>query len=287
MEIISVTPQGFCGGVKRALDLSLALRKENPDEKITVLGSLVHNKYVNEMLSNAGIGIVEGKGLTREQLLDQVDEGIVVFTAHGVLDAVRQKANEKGLKCVDASCPFVLSTQKLIAQKLSEGYYILYAGKKGHPEAEAALCDPDHMCLIEKAQDIPEGITQPVFVTSQTTMSVLELKDLFGEVLERYPDAVIHDEICSATRIRQEAVLNLKDTGVDALIVIGDPSSNNTRKLAQTGRKAGIGKIFEVESVQDLKAEDLKGCRKVAVTSGASTPGFLKDEVVSFLETLD
>lgn len=292
-EVIEVNPQGYCGGVMQAIRKAVNLRKEKPEARITLLGSLVHNRYIQQALEELGIEVLEAKGKTRLELLDEIDEGIVVFTAHGVSPAVRKKAQEKGLEVMDASCPFVLSTQKIVAEKIRDGNTILYIGKKGHPESEAVYTSSDQVILIERKEDIPDGIEGPVFVTNQTTMSVLELQDLFDEILKRYPDAEIHDEICSATRVRQQALLNLKGQDIAVLVVVGDPTSNNTRKLADTGKKAGIPEILQVETASDpalnslclrLQESENRKPQRVAVTSGASTPTLLKDQVVAKLQ---
>ncbi len=282
-SIARVKVQGACGGVRKAIDTALKVRRENPDVPVTVLGELVHNRHVMEELTAAGIRTVEGNGHSRLELLDQVDQGIVIFTAHGVSDAVRAKAAGKGLITVDASCPFVLSTQKIVRQKLEEAYAVFYIGKQGHPEAEAVYTSSDQVYLIIEEQAIPGGITRPVFVTNQTTMSVLDIQDLFEAIRQQYPQAEFHDEICSATRLRQEAVLELADT--DVLIVIGDPLSNNTRQLEAVGRKAGIPLVIRTESANDLDMDRIPAGSRVAVTSGASTPGHLVDEVIRKLET--
>lgn len=299
MEIFEVPVQGFCGGVNQAIRLAKKIVSEHPGEKITVLGSLVHNSFVNSHLEAQGLHILEAKGKTRLELLDQIDDGLVIFTAHGVSNAVREKAREKGMVCIDASCPYVLSTQKLIAQKRKEGYTLFYIGIKAHPEAEAAMdcrlesdapSNPSErpaFYLIETEEDIPEGVTGKIFVTNQTTMSVSGLKDLFDRIAQKYPQAEFGSEICNATRLRQQAVMNLKDQGYDLLVVIGDPKSNNTRKLAQTGLEAGIPHVLQIESASGVDGFDFARIQKVAVTSGASTPEFLKNETIERLHQID
>lgn len=285
MKITQIHPQGYCGGVKAAIEKVLQEKKDHPQQQMTILGALVHNRYVSQMLADQGIETLESKNQTRLELLDQIEGGTVVFTAHGIHPDVRKKASEKGLQILDASCPFVLSTQKVIEQKRKEGYTIFYIGKKDHPEAEAAMLD-DHVFLIETVQDIPDQISEPVFVTNQTTMSVLEIAGLFDEIRTRYPNAQFHDEICNATRIRQQAVLDLKGSDVDCLIVVGDPASNNTRKLAETGRQAGVRRILQIENASQLRADDLSEIQHAAITSGASTPQSLRQEVFEKAEKI-
>ena len=286
-NIIEVRPQGYCGGVLKAIQVAKQCRIENPDEKITILGNLVHNQYVKKALETYQIHTVENKEKTRLELLDEIDDGIIIFTAHGVSHMVYEKAKEKGLKIYDASCPFVLSTQKIVQQKLKEGYSIFYIGKNHHPEAESIYSTSNNIYLIEKEEDIPEKIQKPIFVTNQTTMSIYDIQFLFDSIQKKYPNALIHDEICNATRVRQQAILDLKDQNVDALIVVGDPSSNNTKQLAYIGYKAGIQNVYRVETVNDIDINTFQSCKTIAITSGASTPTYLTKQIISYLTELN
>lgn len=289
-EIIVVPIQGFCKGVVHAIDKAKNVAKDPRHPRpVYVLGSLVHNRFVNESLEDKGLIILEAKDKTRLELLDEIDHGTVIFTAHGVSPAVRQKAQEKRLDIVDASCPFVLSTHRLISQNLEKGATIFYCGKKGHPEAEGATQGRSSVYLLESVADIPENIEGDIFVTNQTTMSILDLQTLFQAIQKRYPQARFCDEICGATRVRQLAVQKLADQNIDLLIVIGDPHSNNTRKLAQIGQKAGIPNVYRIESAESLKMHDpiLHQAKRIAITSGASTPTYLKDQVIEKLQTIE
>ncbi|MBF0578365.1 4-hydroxy-3-methylbut-2-enyl diphosphate reductase [Erysipelotrichaceae bacterium RD49] len=287
MEILDVPVQGFCKGVSKAIETAQKTLHSDCPKPVTVLGSLVHNAYVNQSLGKQGLQVLEAKGKSRLKLLDEIDAGTVIFTAHGVCDQVRAKAEAKGLNIVDASCPFVLATQKLINRKRADGASILYIGKKGHPEAEGAVYGHEGIYLIETIDDLPENLTGPIFVTNQTTMSILDLEALFDQIKERYPQAEFCSEICNATRVRQKAILDLAGQNIDCLIVVGDPQSNNTNRLAQIGQAAGIQTIMQVESASQLDLDALKGTHKVAVTSGASTPAYLKDQVIERLNTLN
>lgn len=135
--IIEVTPQGFCGGVMKAIQIAKEVRIQHPEATITILGNLVHNEYVKKALSAMEIHTIEDPKKTRLELLEDVPSGIVIFTAHGVAPALYERAKEKGLVVYDASCPFVLQTQKIVQEKLKEGYSIFYIGKNHHPEAES------------------------------------------------------------------------------------------------------------------------------------------------------
>ncbi len=284
MEVKRVVPSGYCKGVVNAIKLAKQTRAENPDEKIYILGMLVHNSFVSDELASLGIITLDDSVAGKEELLDKVDEGIIIFTAHGISDRIKNKAAAKGLKYVDATCVDVLKTQNIIKEHLKEGYQIIYFGKKKHPEAEAVLSISDRIHLVTDEKDL-EALDlkeDKLFLTNQTTMSYLELKDLIEKVKQIYPQTVVQQEICNATSSRQEAIAKLTDC--DLLYVVGDSKSNNTNKLVDIARKQGIRKVLLIHSYKDIDRNDLADVEKVYVTAGASTPPLLIDEVISYLK---
>ncbi|NBK98182.1 MAG: 4-hydroxy-3-methylbut-2-enyl diphosphate reductase [Erysipelotrichia bacterium] len=283
MEIIKVVPRGYCKGVVRAINIAKETALKYPDQNIYILGMLVHNKYVIEALKAYNIITIDDKDKSREELLDTIDEGIVIFTAHGIHPKVKQKAIEKGLHCIDASCLDVLKTQEIVDEHLKANYEVLYIGKHKHPES-SAVCDHNkHVHLIENEQDIQVLPTyKKVFVTNQTTMSYYDVEHLFTLIQKKYPNVKISDEICNATRSRQEAVANLKD--VDALIVVGDKASNNANRLAQIAKEKGIGHVYLIDDVNDLDIQEILNFKKVGISAGASTPTYLINQVIYCLE---
>ncbi|MBR0419670.1 MAG: 4-hydroxy-3-methylbut-2-enyl diphosphate reductase [Erysipelotrichaceae bacterium] len=284
MEIVKVIPSGYCKGVVNAIRLAKQTRTDNPDEKVYVLGMLVHNSYVSEELSALGIVTLDDSLKSKEELLDEIDEGIIIFTAHGISQKIKDKVIAKGLKYVDASCVDVLKTQNIIKEKLKEGYDVIYFGKKKHPEAEAVISISDHIHLVTNEEDLKdlEIDNDKIFLTNQTTMSYLELKDLIEKVKEKYPDTVVQKEICNATSSRQEAIYKLENC--DLLYVVGDVKSNNTNKLVEVGKRHGIKKVLLIQNYKDINDEDLIGTDKVCVTAGASTPPSLIKEVIDYLK---
>ncbi|MEE8807306.1 MAG: 4-hydroxy-3-methylbut-2-enyl diphosphate reductase [Lactimicrobium sp.] len=282
MEIISVVPRGYCQGVVRAIMLAKETVKKYPDQKVTMLGMIVHNQYVVDACRKAGIQFIEDPLKTREQLLDEIDEGVVIFTAHGISDAVRDKAEKKGLICVDATCPDVKKTHTLVKEHVRNGD-VIYIGKKHHPEAEGTVSLSPRIHLVTSCEDVASlPDLHNVLITNQTTLSLLDAQKIIAACKKRFPDAVVAEEICNATRIRQEAVMALKD--VDLLIVVGDPRSNNSRMLAETGKKAGIGDALLLSSAQELKESMIQNKKRIAVTSGSSTPNALTKQVIDCLK---
>ena len=283
MEIRKVIPSGYCKGVVNAIRLAKKTKQDNPDRKVYVLGMLVHNSFVTRELDGLGIITLDDTNKTKEELIDGIDEGIVIFTAHGISDQLKQKVIKKGLDYVDASCVDVLKTQAVIREKLDEGYDVIYFGKKGHPEAEAVLSISDRIHLVANEEDIADLKIDNgrIFLTNQTTMSFMELQDLISAVLSRYPQTLVQKEICNATGSRQEAIGKLTDC--DLLYVVGDLKSNNTAKLVDIGRRRGIKKVRLIQTYEDIDTEDLKDIDNVYVTAGASTPPYLIDQVMEYL----
>lgn len=284
MKVTKISPRGYCKGVVQAINIAKKARTQYPDEKITILGMLVHNSYITEALEALNIQSIEHDNMTRYDLLDEIDEGVVIFTAHGISKKVKEKAQQKGLICVDASCSDVISTQVLVDEKLNEGYEILYVGKLGHPEAESVCFKEDRVHLITSIDDVKQyADIDKVFVTNQTTMSLFDVFAIFEEIKELIPNAVFADEICNATRIRQEAVAAI-DKDVDCLIVVGDKKSNNSTKLAQIAKENGVACVHQIDSILDLQHIDLATIEHIAVTAGASTPTYLTTSVIEYLE---
>ncbi len=283
MEIIKVIPRGFCKGVVNAIKIAKQTAEKYPNEKIYILGMLVHNKYVIEALALHGIQTIEDKQKTRLELLDEIESGVVIFTAHGVHDFVKEKAKQKGLICIDASCQDVLVTHALIQEKRKEGYEVLYVGKKNHPEASAVCDDYEHVHLIENCEDVQMLVSyEKVFVTNQTTMSAYDVKQIFTCIQKKYPHAIISDEICNATRSRQEAIYQLQD--IDCCIIVGDKNSNNANRLAHIAKQQNIIDVYLIDDVNDLDIHKISSYKRVAISAGASTPTYLINQVIHCLE---
>jgi len=288
MEVIKISPRGYCYGVVDAMVLALRTAQNfDLPRPIHILGMIVHNAHVVEAFEQQGIKTLDGED--RLALLDQVNEGTVIFTAHGVSPEVRKKAREKGLTVVDATCPDVTKTHDLIREKVADGYHVLYIGKKGHPEPEGAIgIAPDSVHLVQKVEDLDalQVPTDKLIVTNQTTMSQWDVKHLMDAIVKRYSRVEVHNEICLATQVRQEAVAEQVGEA-ELCIVVGDPRSNNSNRLAQVSEEIANVPSYRIADLSELDIDWLKGKKKVAVTSGASTPTPLTKEVINFLEQFD
>lgn len=290
MEIIKITPRGYCYGVVDAMVIArnASLDKSLP-RPIYILGMIVHNKHVTDAFESDGIITLDGPN--RLKILEQIDEGTVIFTAHGVSPEVKRRAKEKGLVCIDATCPDVVNTHQLIRDVKSNGYHVIYIGKKGHPEPEGAVgVAPDIVHLVQTLNDIdalPEALmNQKLIVTNQTTMSQWDVKHLIDELKVKYPHIEVHEEICLATQVRQEAVATQADQA-DLLIVVGDPKSNNSNRLAQVSKEIAHTNAYRIADLSELKLEWLQDIESVAVTAGASTPTPIVKEVIDYIKNYD
>ena len=281
-EVILAEPRGFCAGVDRAIEIvERALKRFGAP--IYVRHEIVHNTFVVDDLRRKGAIFIED--------LDDVPPGsTLVFSAHGVSQAVRVEAAARGFSVFDATCPLVNKVHIEVAKLAREGYEFIMIGHKGHPEVEGTMGQLDHgIYLVEDVDDvaqveIPPG--QRLAVVTQTTLSVDDAAAILAAVKRRFPDVrePKQQDICYATQNRQDAVKMLAP-GVDVLVVVGSPSSSNSNRLRELAERLGAA-AYMVDSADDLKPEWFEGRRRVGVTAGASAPELLVQKVVDRLRTL-
>jgi 4-hydroxy-3-methylbut-2-enyl diphosphate reductase len=290
VKVIGINPRGFCYGVVDALQIAKRVAA-NPGipRPIYVLGQLVHNHHIVERLEEDGIISLENTS-SRRELLERIDHGTVIFTAHGVSPDVKETARQKGLHCVDATCPDVQKTHHLIRDLVQEGYDILYIGRKGHPEPEGAIGEaPEHVYLIQDLDDVDSLVvpqTTKLAITTQTTLSWWDTEAIIQRILDRYPHVVIHTEICRATQLRQAAAVR-QSADADAVFVVGDKHSSNSNRLVDVVRKQAHRTVYLVDSVQEIRPWMLVDVKCAAVTAGASTPSDVTREVIRFLQSYE
>lgn len=282
MKVLKLTPYGYCKGVYDAINTVLSIKEKYPSTPIYCIGQIVHNQYINEKIAQCGIKIIEKDKL---EALKEINSGVVIFSAHGTSKEILDKARDKGLIVIDTVCPFVKKGMDIIDSYLKENYEIIYIGKKNHPEAIASTSISNKIHLVETLEDLKQLKinTDKIFLTNQTTISVNDLKQFYEFAKEKYPNLILSDEICSATRIRQENILNLKE--VDGLIIVGDQKSNNTKNLLKIANEKKLDAIL-IENINQLEPLWLKNKETVAVTSGTSTPLELVNEVIDYLKNI-
>lgn len=290
MNIVKLKPRGYCHGVVDALKAIRKIDQTTVEKPIYILGMLVHNKEVNQELKQKGMIVLDDQGKTRMDLLNQIKgKGTLILTAHGTGPSVIKKAKEKGLHIIDTTCSDVSKTKDLILDYLNQDYDILYIGKDRHPESEAILdLNPNRIHLISSKEDIKNASlkSDKILVTNQTTMSFYNVFYLTEEIKRQYPNVQTVDELCDATRVRQEAVAN-QASDIDFCFVVGDRLSNNSNNLVKISEEKANIKAKLIEHVKDIDLTHLKTLKKVSVTSGASTPTYLTNQVIQYLEQFD
>jgi 4-hydroxy-3-methylbut-2-enyl diphosphate reductase len=288
MEVFALTPRGYCHGVVNAIKIMRDLVHDNNVKKpIHVLGMVVHNRKITDEFNALGLTALDDTHKSRLELLDEIDEGTIVFTAHGVSDLVYEKAINKGLNIIDTTCTDVKTSQETIKNYLKADYDVLFIGKKHHPESETALSYSDKVHLVTSVEDVLDLSIKSdrIAITNQTTMSLFDIYKITEAIRAKYELAVLIEEQCDATKTRQLAVMH-QPADVDHCFVVGDPKSNNSNKLVTVAQKEGINASL-IQGIEDLRIDHLKTLNKVSVTSGASTPSQVTKEVVTFLQTFD
>lgn len=277
MNVIEIKPNGFCNGVNRAIKMvDELLLDESAPKPIYMFGNLVHNKYVVDMYKDKIIIVKDNFS----DYLDKINTGTVIFTAHGISPQIINKARDKNLNIVDTTCPNVSKVQKLIKEKISDGYQVLVVGKETHPEVLSYLGISDKVKLFSD-DFIPNGKT---FIVNQTTLIYDDVLKIYEKLKSTYEHVEIACEICNATKVRQLALSEYKDM-CDCYIIVGDKLSNNCTSLYEVAKK--IHPSFKIESADELDTIDLSNYKKIGVTAGASTPRIKLDEVINKIKALN
>jgi 4-hydroxy-3-methylbut-2-en-1-yl diphosphate reductase len=282
MKVILAKPRGFCAGVDRAIEIvEQALRLHGAP--IYVRHEVVHNKYVVDDLRAKGAVFVEA--------LEEVPPGsTVVFSAHGVSQAVRHESQQRGLQVFDATCPLVTKVHVEVTRLREQGREIVMIGHRGHPEVEGTMGQAQSgMYLVESPNDVANlrvhDEANLAYVT-QTTLSVDDARQIIAALKSRFP-AIIgpkKDDICYATQNRQDAVKALALES-DVVIVVGSPNSSNSNRLREVAQNMGVP-AYMVDAAADLDPQWVLGAARVGVTAGASAPEVLVRQLIERLSGL-
>jgi 4-hydroxy-3-methylbut-2-en-1-yl diphosphate reductase len=282
-EIILAEPRGFCAGVDRAIEIvDRALQKFG--RPIYVRHEIVHNTYVVNDLKNRGAIFIEE--------LDDVPPGAtLVFSAHGVSQAIQKEAQKRGFRIFDATCPLVTKVHVEVAKLHKEGYEFIMIGHKGHPEVEGTMgqLDDGSIHLVEDVADVARVQplqTEKLAVVTQTTLSMDDAAEIAAAVKARFPNVrePKQQDICYATQNRQDAV-KVMSPQVDIVIVVGSPTSSNSNRLREVAKKLGT-ESYMVDSAEELRPEWFEGRQRVGLTAGASAPDVLVQAVIDRIKAL-
>ncbi|RJG39502.1 4-hydroxy-3-methylbut-2-enyl diphosphate reductase [Motilimonas pumila] len=285
MELLLANPRGFCAGVHRAISIvERALELFEPP--IYVRHEVVHNKYVVDGLKARGAVFVEE--------LDEVpDDSIVIFSAHGVSQAVRQEAKRRELKVFDATCPLVTKVHMEVTRASRRGHECILIGHQGHPEVEGTMGQYDNpeggIYLVESVEDVAKlSVNDPshLLYCTQTTLSVDDTSMVIDALRAKFPDieGPRKKDICYATQNRQDAVKDLADK-TEVVLVVGSKNSSNSNRLREKSAKAGTTSYL-IDNADDIQPQWFEGITKVGVTAGASAPEVLVRQVVTKVESL-
>jgi len=287
MDIVLANPRGFCAGVDRAIEI-VKRAIETLGAPIYVRHEVVHNRFVVEDLRQRGAVFVEE--------LDEVPAGgTVIFSAHGVSQAVRSEAAGRGLKIFDATCPLVTKVHIEVVRHCRAGRDVVLIGHEGHPEVEGTMgqwqaeAGKGQIYLVEDVEDANKlEIAQPenVAYTTQTTLSVDETRDVIAALQARYPalQGPKHDDICYATQNRQDAVRELA-AECDLVLVVGSINSSNSNRLRELAEKQGAT-AYLIDGAEHIDPNWLQGKKCIGVTAGASAPEVLVQGVIARLRSL-
>jgi 4-hydroxy-3-methylbut-2-enyl diphosphate reductase len=287
MDVLLANPRGFCAGVDRAIEI-VKRAIETLGAPIYVRHEVVHNRFVVDDLKQRGAIFVEE--------LDEVpDNNTVIFSAHGVSQAVRQEADRRGLKVFDATCPLVTKVHLEVARHCRAGRDVVLIGHAGHPEVEGTMGQWDRergtgrIYLVEDIAGVATlEIDQPdnFAYTTQTTLSVDDTVGIIGALRARFPamQGPKNDDICYATQNRQDAVRDLARE-CDLVLVVGSPNSSNSNRLRELAERDGV-ESYLIDGAQEIDPAWIAGKRKVGVTAGASAPDVLIDGVIARLRAL-
>jgi len=282
MQVLLANPRGFCAGVDRAIEIvERALVVHGAP--IYVRHEVVHNKFVVSDLKSKGAIFVE-------ELAEVPPGSTVIFSAHGVSQAVRQEAEARGLEVFDATCPLVTKVHVEVAKMREQGRELIMIGHRGHPEVEGTMGQSrGGMYLVETPEDVARlevGNESSLAFVTQTTLSVDDAQLTIAALKRRYPGIVgpKKDDICYATQNRQDAVKELARQ-CDVVIVVGSPNSSNSNRLREVAQNQGTS-AYMVDNASELKPEWLAGKNRIGVTAGASAPEVLVRQVIGKLKEL-
>ncbi len=288
MQVRLANPRGFCAGVDRAIDI-VERALELFGAPIYVRHEVVHNRFVVDRLARLGAIFVE-------ELDDVPDDATVIFSAHGVSQAVREAGTLRGLRVFDATCPLVTKVHMEVARHCKAGHDVVLIGHAGHPEVEGTLGQwrqetprNNRIYLVESPTDVTAlqvDYPQSLAYVTQTTLSVDDTRAVISALQRKFPTIIgpRHDDICYATQNRQDAVKTLAQQ-VDLVLVVGSVNSSNSNRLCELAAKQGV-KAYLVDDAQDIQPTWLKGVSQVGVTAGASAPESLVAGVIKKLRQI-
>jgi len=280
-KIIIARHYGFCMGVKRAI--STAEDTMSSNRKVTILNEIVHNDAIVKKFADAGVG--------QAHSIDEIDEGTVIISAHGVSPDIYRRAEKRGLKIIDATCPLVLRIHKIIKKLAENGYFIIHFGDPDHDETVGIIGHaPNRVRVIRNEKDLKdiEATDDKVALTAQTTARISDFEKIEEVARNKFPKLEVFKTICNATNQRQLAIMDLAPR-VDLMLIVGSQTSANSKRLAQISQ-AICGRSYLINSADDIQIdwfdENGRPIETVGLSAGASTPDFLIEGAIDSLKKI-
>ena len=281
MNVILAKTAGFCFGVDKAVNTVYEEIKNN-DGTVYTYGPIIHNEIVVSELTGLGVRVINSK-----EELDNIKTGTVIIRSHGVSRDIRNSLDREGIKIVDATCPFVAKIHRIVEKYSSEGYKVIIAGNREHPEVTGIKGWVNGECfIIDSAEELKNIVLEEgehAVLVAQTTYNYQKFKE-FVEILRKMNYSIeVCNTVCSATEERQSEALSIAQK-VDAMIVIGDKHSSNSRKLYDICRSE-CKRTYFIETIVDLEPQPFQLFSDVGITAGASTPKKLIEEVQNYVRS--
>ena len=276
MEVKLAKTAGFCFGVKRAVETVYEQVNQCPNEKIYTYGPIIHNAEVIKDMKQKGVEVLDG-----EDDLKQLTDGVVIIRSHGVPKHIHEILDERNIRCVDATCPFVKKIHRIVEEESKNGKHIIIIGDAKHPEVQGIKgWSKSEVTIIKNEEEAEAFTTTPdveICIVAQTTFNYNKFKYLVEIISKKSYNINVLNTICSATKERQTEAEHIAKE-VDVMIVIGDKHSSNTQKLFEICHSA-CKDTYYIQTLDDLDMNQLKSVQTVGITAGASTPNNIIEEV--------
>lgn len=283
MEIILAEPRGFCAGVKRAVDiLAITLKKYRNKRQVYVLHEIVHNKYIVEDFKKQGVVFVNS--------IEEIEDGVLIFSAHGVSESIEHEAKRKGIKVIDATCPLVSKVHREAKRYEDAGKELILIGHENHPEVKGIRGRVNnHIALVQTVQDVHNlQVKNPnnLSYVTQTTLSIDDTKEIIAALMSRFPNITGPNlkDICYATQNRQNAVKKLAEI-VDMVLIIGSKNSSNSNRLLDLCVAKGK-KAYLIDNHTCVDKSWIEGVEKLGITAGASAPDILVNNLIDHFKKM-
>ncbi len=281
VEIIVAPNAGFCFGVKRAVKLAEESAKKANRSRIFTMGPIIHNPQEVERLKSLGVTPLDGE--------EPRPGDTVIIRSHGIPPEKERELRKKGLKVVDATCPYVKAVHEAVCQLVKEGYFVVIVGEKNHPEVIGTLGylreSGGEGVVVETMEDLKEVLRhERVGVVSQTTQNERFFKEVVGEIVTWVKEVKVINTICNATSVRQEDIYRIAPN-VDVMIIVGGKNSGNTRRLYSISKSLNP-RSYHIETPEELRPEWFEGVKRVGITAGASTPDWIIEAVKVRIEEI-